>query len=339
MFFSTMIRRQQQKLLGTSPTTATTTRTKMTTFHRIPSSSSSSLPNNNNNNRNNNHKNKLVKITERRSARRYHNHVSSTTNKNMTNIHSCSIRSMNTQTALLSTHHNMKNNQGDNSNSNSNEDSVDDEGEDYYIDDEEEEDQHHPNDDDDHLMTGPNPGLSSIISQGSKVLESSADDIQQKTRRDSLLQPHKKPSFRNPDGVADIDPRQLAEGQRILDVALDCIDHLAIQYEERGGDNSENGLMLFGEPIMLLECEVNRNIKQAKIFYTLPYEILLDKRINQKLYEEITFKVQKQLILNGGTKLLTKLVHSKLSYYYPPRIKLYPATDNMVQKAIKEFMM
>ncbi|MGK3736498.1 MAG: hypothetical protein ACI8RD_014518 [Bacillariaceae sp.] len=339
MFFSTMIRRQQQKLVvGSSPTT---TRTKMTTFHRIPSLSS--LTNNNNNN------NKLVEIMERPAARRYHNHISSSTN-NMTNIHRSSIRSMNTQTALFSTHHNMKNNQGDNnnnnnSNSNDEDDSVKVEGEDYYTDDEEEEHGHHHDDDDDddhhhhEQYRTPNPGLSSIISQGSKVLESSADDIQQKTRRDSLLQPHKKPSFRNPDGVADIDPRQLAEGQRILDVALDCIDHLAIQYEERGGDNSDNGLMLFGEPIMLLECEVNRNIKQAKIFYTLPYEILLDKRINQKLYEEITFKVQKQLILNGGTKLLTKLVHSKLSYYYPPRIKLYPATDNMVQKAIKEFMM
>eukprot|EP00536_Pseudo-nitzschia_multiseries_P016711 jgi/Psemu1/222339/e_gw1.1208.27.1 len=144
-----------------------------------------------------------------------------------------------------------------------------------------------------------------------------------------------------------MDPRQLAEGQRILDVASDCLEHLAtkeetqgrIRPQKHGSGDASNGLFLFGEPIVLLECEVNRNVRQAKVYWTLPYGILLDNRINQRLYQEIMVKVQRQLVDNGGAKLLAREVHTRLSYYYPPRIKLFPATDEMVQKAIEEFMM
>jgi hypothetical protein len=191
------------------------------------------------------------------------------------------------------------------------------------------------------FMKGPNPGLASVISQGMKSLEHTAEEIQYKTRRTSLSQPHKKPSFKN--GRADeMDPRQLAEGQRILDVATDCLEQLALQEEHSGQRQRDvgnsNGLVLFGEPIVLLECEVNRNVRQAKIYYTLPYGILLDNRINQRLYQEIMVKVQNELVVNGGAKLLARNVHTRLSYYYPPRIKFFPATDEMVQSAIEEFM-
>ena len=209
---------------------------------------------------------------------------------------------------------------------------------------EEEDDHHHEQQEQYQFMTGPNPGLASVISQGSKSLQQTAEDIEYKTRRATLSQPHKKPSFRN-GGAAEMDPRQLAEGQRILDVASDCIEQLAMQ-EEQGGRHQQrqrgggsNGLTLFGEPIVLLECEVNRNVRQAKIYWTLPYGILLDNRINQRLYQEISVKVQQELVQNGGAKLLARQVHTRLSYYFPPRIKLFPATDEMVQKAIEEFMM
>jgi len=189
-------------------------------------------------------------------------------------------------------------------------------------------------------MKGPNPGLASVISQGIKSLEQTAEEIQYKTRKASLSRPHKKPSFRN--GLqAEMDPRQLAEGQRILDVASDCLEQLALQEGEGGqqsGRGGSNGLVLFGEPIILLECEVNRNARQAKIYWTLPYGLLLDNRINQRLYQDIVTKVQKNLVENGGAKMLSRNVHTRLSHYYPPRIKLFPATDAMVQSAIEDFM-
>ena len=190
------------------------------------------------------------------------------------------------------------------------------------------------------FMKGPNPGLASVISQGIKSLEQTAEEIQYKTRKASLSRPHKKPSFRN--GLqAEMDPRQLAEGQRILDVASDCLEQLALQEGEGGqqsGRGGSNGLVLFGEPIILLECEVNRNARQAKIYWTLPYGLLLDNRINQRLYQDIVTKVQKNLVENGGAKMLSRNVHTRLSHYYPPRIKLFPATDAMVQSAIEDFM-
>ena len=144
------------------------------------------------------------------------------------------------------------------------------------------------------FMTGPNPGLASVISQGIKTLEQTAEEIQYKTRKITLSRPHKKATFRN-GRASEMDPRQLAEGQRILDVASECLEQLAFQDQQSGqtqsGRISGNGLVLFGEPIVLLECEVNRNVRQAKIYWTLPYGILLDNRINQRLYQEIMMKV------------------------------------------------
>ena len=195
--------------------------------------------------------------------------------------------------------------------------------------------------------TRSNPGLASVISQGIKSLDQTAEDTRFKTRNDTLARAHKKPSFRN-GRAAEMDPRQLAEGQRILDVASECLERLAareeqqqqhVQQQRRGQQQHGNGLFLFGEPIVLLECEVNRNVRQAKVYWTLPYGLLLDNRINQGLYQEIMVRVQGQLVSNGGAKLLAREVHTRLSYYYPPRIKLFPATDEMVQKAIEEFMM
>jgi len=191
------------------------------------------------------------------------------------------------------------------------------------------------------FMTGPNPGLASVISQGIKTLEQTAEEIQYKTRKITLSRPHKKATFRN-GRASEMDPRQLAEGQRILDVASECLEQLALRDQQSGqkqsGRISGNGLDLFGEPIVLLECEVNRNVRQAKIYWTLPYGILLDNRINQRLYQEIMMKVQKELIENGGAKLLSRNVITRLSHYFPPRIKLFPATDEMVQSAIEDFM-
>jgi hypothetical protein len=195
----------------------------------------------------------------------------------------------------------------------------------------------HQNADYHYPLNGPNPGLASIISQGSKSLEQSAADIEYRTRNASLSQPHKKGSFR----AGTLEPRQLAEGQRILDTAVECLE-VIIEQAERGGltEGQRKGLILSGEPIVLLECVVNRNIKQAKLYWTLPYGILMDDRIHyhqHHLYQQITAKVQQQLVEGGGARLLAGHVHARLSSYYPPRIKMMPATDDMVIRAIEEY--
>ncbi|KAG7367614.1 hypothetical protein IV203_030285 [Nitzschia inconspicua] len=178
---------------------------------------------------------------------------------------------------------------------------------------------------------GPNPGLASIISQGRNSLEKSAADIEHRTRHISLSRPHKKGSFR----AGTLEPRQLAEGQRVLDVASECLEDLVVSSELQLAGQAK-GLVLAGEPIVFLECVVNRTIKQAKLYWTLPYGLLLDDRMNARLYRQLTTKVQQQLLEGGATKLLSREIHRKLSSYYPPRIQLHTATDEMVAKALKE---
>jgi hypothetical protein len=187
-------------------------------------------------------------------------------------------------------------------------------------------------------LLGPNPGLASIISQGIKSLEQTAADIQQKTRKASLFQLQKKSSLEK--GISLLDPRQLAEGQRVLDVASDCLDHIVRQGTMT--DRQRRGLTPAGgdEPIVLLDCVVNRNVRQAKLYWTLPYRLLLDEKINQKIYQLLMVKVQGELVHpeGGGAKLLARHVHARLASYYPPRLKMVPATDEMVKRAIEEYM-
>jgi hypothetical protein len=190
-------------------------------------------------------------------------------------------------------------------------------------------------------LLGPNPGLASIISQGVKSLEQTAADIQKKTRKISLFQLQKKSSHEK--GISLLDPRQLVEGQRILDVASDCLDHIVSQQKGTLTERQRRGLAPAGgdEPIVLLECVVNRNVRQAKVYWTLPYRLLLDERINQQIYQQLMVKVQTELVHpdGGGAKLLARNVHARLSSYFPPRLKMVPATDEMVKQAIEEYML
>lgn len=189
-------------------------------------------------------------------------------------------------------------------------------------------------------LLGPNPGLASIISQGAKSLEQTAADIQKKTRKVSLFQLQKRSSLEK--GISLLDPRQLAEGQRVLDVALDCLDHIVSQQHGTLTERQRRSLVPAGddEPIVLLDCAVNRNVRQAKVYWTLPYRLLLDERINQQIYQQLMAKVQGELVHpeGGGAKLLARHVHARLSSYYPPRLKMVPATDEMVKQAIEEYM-
>lgn len=194
-------------------------------------------------------------------------------------------------------------------------------------------------------LLGRNPGLASIISQGVKSLEETAADIQRKTRGSSLSQPQKRSARES--GVSLLDPRQLAEGRRILDVASDCLDAIVDDAQAGGGTltaKQRQGLAPAGGdggPIVLLDCVVNRNVRQAKLYWTLPYAMLLDGRIDQRVYQHLMATVQRDLVHpeGGGAKLLARHVHARLASYYPPRLKMVPATDEMVQRAIEEYMM
>jgi hypothetical protein len=167
---------------------------------------------------------------------------------------------------------------------------------------------------------GPNPGLASVITQGIKSLEATAADVQSRTRKS--LDDTKK---------SDTTPRRLAEEHRIMEVATDCLEDICM----RGG---EAGLALSGQPIVILDVQVNRDVKQAKVFWTLPYVVLLDDRINQQVYQKLMMKLQNEIDNGGSGKVLSHHVRTRLSYYYPPRIKLVPATNEMVRNAMEEYL-
>jgi ribosome-binding factor A len=153
-----------------------------------------------------------------------------------------------------------------------------------------------------------------------KSLEATAADVQHRTRRGL--------DDTNKSGPT---PRRLAEAHRIMEVTTDCLEEICMRGEDPG-------LTLSGEPIVILEVQVNRDVKQAKVFWTLPYVVLLDERINQNVYQKLMMKLQDEIQNGGSGKVLSHLVRTRLSHYYPPRIKLVPATNDMVRNAMKEYL-
>jgi hypothetical protein len=169
---------------------------------------------------------------------------------------------------------------------------------------------------------GPNPGLESVISQGMTSLERTASEVQTKTKKTSLSASAPKKSLTT--------PRQLAESQRILDVATDCLEALC----ER---DAQNLLAIGGEPLVLLDVQVNSNAKLAKVFWTLPYGILTDERLTPTAYRTLMAKMQGHFEKGAG-KVLAQQVHTRLRSYYPPRLKFHPAPPNMVAQAMGEVL-
>jgi len=194
---------------------------------------------------------------------------------------------------------------------------------------------------------GRNPGLESVISQGLSSLEQTAMDIQSKTRHSGIIPTKSADPSENTSTH-----RQLAEAQRILDVATECLEDLCHKYQDQpplAMQKALPGLQLKGQPIELLEVQVNKDGKQAKVFWTLPYSVLLDPNVNQNIYQRLVMTLQEQLLMGqqqqqdnngqqqrGGAKILSQHVGSKLRFYFPPRIKLVPATHEMVERAIRE---
>ena len=164
---------------------------------------------------------------------------------------------------------------------------------------------------------GPNPGLASVISQGMESLNTTASQVQAKT---------KKSLDKWDDGPT---PRQIMESQRVMETATECLEEMVV----RGIGN----LHIQGEPILLLQVEVNRPLKQAKVYWTLPYGVLLDDRITKNLYRKFMDRLQEHVDA-GDAKLLQRQVHVRLRSYYPPRLKLVQATEIMVHEAMLELM-
>lgn len=174
---------------------------------------------------------------------------------------------------------------------------------------------------------GRNPGLESVISQGVQSLEKTAADVQAKTRNVSLAL---HATGKNAAAQQGPNPRQLAESQRIWDVATEALEDLC--------ERQQGNMYLGGEPIVILDVRVNSNAKLAKVYWTLPFGVLTDTRMTVNIYNKLMSKMQEHVQDNGGAKLLARQVSNRLRSYYPPRLRLTPATADMVAEFMAESM-
>ena len=181
-----------------------------------------------------------------------------------------------------------------------------------------------------------NPGLESVIGQGLASLTQTAKDVQSKTKKVKSIE---SPSAAATTGTSTTTTlgqklashKQLAESQRLLDVATECLDALCDKHP------NHPLLTIGGEPIAILDVQVNTNAKQAKVYWSLPYGILMDDRLTRSTYQKLVTRMETNLLQGGGASLLQKMVHTRLRFYYPPKLKLIAAPPQMVAEAVGDF--
>lgn len=119
--------------------------------------------------------------------------------------------------------------------------------------------------------------------------------------------------------------RQIKEATRIHQVLDEAIE----QYSKK-----EATFTIRGEPIMILDVEVSQDLRHARAYWALSPVTLID--LPDDTRAEVKRRMQTILEKRGGA--LQALVHSKLRFYYPPRVKFVPAEDDVLAMAMKDLI-
>jgi hypothetical protein len=149
-------------------------------------------------------------------------------------------------------------------------------------------------------------------------------------------------------------PRIKSEEHRILSVAKDCLHQIAQSKQDdeeiavfsiplagtssASGSSRRGGTVLGGDDdtmIVLLNVEIKKGSREAILYWCLPYDLLLDDNISARQKQFLEFRVQQQLEQQGN-KMLQRRVHSILRHYYPPKLRLEPATNDQLYSVLKE---
>mmetsp|Transcript_754 Transcript_754/g.836 ORF Transcript_754/g.836 Transcript_754/m.836 type:complete len:228 (-) Transcript_754:239-922(-) len=164
-----------------------------------------------------------------------------------------------------------------------------------------------------------NLGLASVKEQGLQVLIGTASDIESKTKRRLLVEDEQTgPSV-----------TQIREANRLREIVDDAIE----QY------TSKKGAMFCvqGEPIAIIDAEISPDLKQARVFWSLPYGFLLTDRLSSRMREQTIARMQHILEERGG--VLQGIVHNKMrSYNRPPRIRFVPAEGELLRNVLKDLI-
>lgn len=166
-----------------------------------------------------------------------------------------------------------------------------------------------------------NKSLESIKEQGQGILEATTSDIQSKTKRHLLIEDE------------DHGPTiyQLKEASKVKRLVEEAIEN----YTSRRG----NTFCIMNEPIAIVDVEITEDLRQARVFWCLPYALLLmsdNKTMNSVLREKLGARMQKILDDRGGA--LQGYVHSRLrSYFRPPKLRFVRAEGEMLRRSIQEY--
>ena len=164
------------------------------------------------------------------------------------------------------------------------------------------------------------PEMAELIRQGLGHLNESASYIQKsdKTRKQIQFE----------DNSSAPTERQQSESHRLLSVTSDCLDELS---------RKNSIFSIQGEPIVLLDISVKPSIKVATIYWTLPYSILLNDSLSHTQKVFIQARMEGAIEEQGGEALLQRKVTSALRDYFPPKIRLESASQEMISQHLAEF--
>ena len=174
-----------------------------------------------------------------------------------------------------------------------------------------------------------NKKLASVIREGLGLLNETAITIQASSHTRRPLFPDSVVSSSSASRPAALptSDKARAEEHRIFTTAQDCLEMLAPKHSI---------FTLQGEPISLLGCRVKPSMQTATLFWTLPLSILLEERLTNFQKEQLLEKVQQRFLDDSSAKtLLQRCVHGKLSSYFPPKLRLEPAPEDMLNEYLE----
>ena len=160
----------------------------------------------------------------------------------------------------------------------------------------------------------PNEALALIKAAGMSHLEATTEDIVAKTREPLFVPEHEMGPT----------PKQLNEANRLYLVVTDVLENFS---------RRDSTFSIRGEPIVITDIEVSRDMKHARAYWTLPHSVM---ELPDKILDEVTRRMQDILERKGGK--LNKLVYARLSSYYPPKIRFVPSQDPILRLTMKDMI-
>jgi ribosome-binding factor A len=162
-----------------------------------------------------------------------------------------------------------------------------------------------------------NENLDFVKEQGLQLLEKFTRDIGSKTKQRLLIDD------------TDTGPTsyQLREAGRIKSFVQEAID----QYTSRFGKR----FCIDHEPIVIIDAEVTADLRQARVYWCIPFSALISPTLSVDALETITNKMQKILDDHGG--ILQGMVHTRMkSYHHHASIRFVPAESSFLRETLQE---